>query len=73
MCECILTVNQELAQHNTRIHMPIIGPKIPFVETIKVDEKRRGKPVRMFATYCPFCGEKYPAERTTGELAALAS
>lgn len=68
MCECLAKVNEELAKHNTRIEIPWIGPQVPFVQTIKRDEKKRGKPVRMFATFCPFCGVKYPTERTASEL-----
>lgn len=28
------------------------------IATEKVDPKKRGKAVVIFATYCPFCGEK---------------
>jgi hypothetical protein len=60
MCDCISTVNAMLSDHNTRITIPLIGPQLPFVQTEKLDEKRRGKPSFMFASFCPFCGEKYP-------------
>ncbi len=60
MCNCIVNVNERLALHNTCIHMPLFGPALPFIETIKLDEKKRGKPTKMFATFCPFCGEKFP-------------
>lgn len=68
MCNCIADTDAYLAQHNTKIHVPWVGPQIPFVETIKLDEKKRGKPVKMFASHCPFCGEHYPTERTYSEL-----
>ena len=68
MCECIKRVNEKLAEHNTRIEVPWIGPQLPFVTTIKLDEKKRGKPVRMFATHCPFCGEKYGEEERRNPL-----
>ncbi|UQD69244.1 hypothetical protein JEY40_24830 [Bradyrhizobium japonicum] len=61
MCDCIEKTNTHLAQHNTKIMLPWVGPKLPFVETIKLDEKKRGKPVKMFASHCPFCGEKLNA------------
>ena len=44
MCDCISTVNKMLADHNTRITLPMIGPRLPFVQTEKLDEKKRGKP-----------------------------
>jgi hypothetical protein len=58
MCDCIEKANAHLAQHNTKIMFPMIGPQLPFVETIKIDSKKRGLPVKMFASYCPFCGDK---------------
>lgn len=67
-CVCVETVDAELVKHNSRLHLPmfVMGgskPK-PFVETIKLDEKKRGKPVKMFATFCPFCGVKYEDEKS---------
>jgi hypothetical protein len=59
-CDCIKSVNEKLAFHNSRINIPLFGPKLPFIETIKLDEKKRGKPTKMFATFCPFCGTKFP-------------
>ncbi len=64
-CNCIETVNAELATRNTQIHLPMFvigGDPKPFVETIKLDETKRVKPVKMFASFCPFCGEKYAAK-----------
>lgn len=58
-CECIETVNAELAPRNTKIVIPMFGPQRPFVETCKLDDKKRGKPVGLFASFCPFCGVKY--------------
>jgi hypothetical protein len=67
-CECIAEVNAKLAEHNAQVHVPMFiigrkpgaepGPRV-FVETIKLDEKRRGKPPALFATFCPFCGIRY--------------
>lgn len=63
MCKCIATVNKKLAEHNTQIEVPIIGPNRPFVATVKINYMKRGRPKMMFATYCPFCGKKYPEPR----------
>lgn len=60
MCDCIKTVNEFLALHNTKIELPWMGPQRPFVQTMKLDDKKRGKPKMMFASCCPFCGERYP-------------
>jgi hypothetical protein len=68
MCECIKEVNNHLSQYNTRILIPMIGPQRPFVETEKVSERVRGKPKRMFASFCPFCGEKFDREKTDNHV-----
>jgi hypothetical protein len=68
MCDCIADVNNHLADYNTQIMLPIWvgnGNIKPFVETEKVDMKKRGKPRRIFAAYCPFCGNKYKAAVTS--------
>jgi len=71
MCKCITNIDKQLAEYNTRILLPMIGPRLPFIETMKLNEKKRGKPAKMFATFCPFCGEKYGVEKRKGALAAM--
>jgi len=69
MCDCIATTNAFLKDRNTQILVPMFGPQRPFVETVKLDDKKRGKPAMMFASNCPFCGEKYPDSKpATAEL-----
>lgn len=71
MCDCIETVNAKLAERNTRLHEPIFvfGPdpgRRLFIETERIERGRGKKPkVSMFATFCPFCGEKYPEGEVT--------
>lgn len=76
MCNCIDVVNAKLAAHNTRITEPLFvflkpGEKSVrrvFVETDRI-ESGRGKPKAqaMFASYCPFCGERYETAEATVE------
>ena len=66
MCDCIERVNANLAQFNTIITVPMwtsTGMLTPFVETSKLDSGKRGKPRSVFATHCPFCGEKYVSQQ----------
>lgn len=58
MCKCKEEVNAHLAQHNTKLMDNILNDADIFIQTWKLDEKKRGKPVSMFATFCPFCGVK---------------
>lgn len=62
MCSCIETINADLAARamNTKVELPLIGPQKAMVRTAKADEKARKKPAILFASHCPFCGEKYP-------------
>lgn len=61
MCDCITEVNKLLDEHNTTLALPMFGARRPFVQTEKLESTKRGKPPMMQATFCPFCGEKYPA------------
>ena len=56
MCECIERVNERLVEHNTVLNSNILNKKQLFVETTKLDKKKRGKPIMMSASFCPFCG-----------------
>jgi hypothetical protein len=71
MCDCIKMTNDGLKEHpewNTQVLVPITfsmkngGLKADrlAVATEKLDDKKRQKPITLFASYCPFCGEKYP-------------
>ena len=66
MCDCIDRVNGKLAKFNTVINAPFwvsSGPIAPFIETRKIDTGKRGKPHAVFASHCPFCGEKYVSQQ----------
>lgn len=64
MCTCIETVDADLAGRglNTRVETPLFGPARALVRTLKADDHKRQKPAVLFATCCPFCGERYPEE-----------
>lgn len=60
MCDCIKNVNELLAAHNAVLVLPMFGAQRPFIETTKREGSKRGKPPKMQASFCPFCGEQYP-------------
>lgn len=65
MCDCISSVNQDLAQHNSMLVCTLFGkPNRVIISTCKVEEKKRGKLPSMLASFCPFCGEDYAAKPT---------
>jgi hypothetical protein len=59
-CECFADIDALLKLRNTVLVRNLFGPPRALVETM-VDEKKRGaNPTKVFATFCPFCGAKYP-------------
>lgn len=67
MCNCVSMVNRELVKHNTEISMVdtismVTGQfeRRMAVPTQRINTRKRGTPMKVFATFCPMCGEKYP-------------
>ncbi len=68
MCNCIAEINIKLSDKkiNTRIKVPLLFnddmssqcDKAQIV-TEKEDSSVRKKPVHIFSSFCPFCGEAY--------------
>lgn len=64
-CNCIKEMNAALREYNTVLVTNLIDPSPKaLVLTEKLDSKKRGKPMLMFASYCPFCGTKYAGATT---------
>ena len=66
MCNCIERVNEEMKTNNfnMRIDVPFTMSKVRrcCIEVEKIDPKGKKK-VRLFASYCPFCGVDYNEEK----------
>jgi hypothetical protein len=67
MCDCLSMVNRELAKHNT--HVDLVDTinmttgkfeQRMAIPTARTNTRKRGSPMKVFATFCPMCGEKYP-------------
>lgn len=63
MCNCVAKVNVNLAKYNTVLETTLFS-FWALVRTGKVDRKKRGKPSTVAASYCPFCGNKYPSKKS---------
>lgn len=62
-CDCMETTNAMLREkHNTILAFTFGTPSRTVLSTMKFDEKKRGKPVAMIASFCPFCGQSYSAK-----------
>lgn len=63
-CDCIATTDAFLAERNTRIVLPIMltpgRTTRPMIVTEQIESGRgKKKAVGMFASCCPWCGERY--------------
>lgn len=66
MCNCIEKVNEKLKERNAMVNSSInlLNPSAAERVAIQVLALQKSKSVpNLFATYCPFCGEKYEAEQ----------
>lgn len=66
MCDCITTVNQQLAAHNTKLGVGfgVQGTKMVMrllIQTHKLDSRVRTPAMTVSAMFCPFCGERQAA------------
>ncbi len=71
MCNCIERVNTELKEFNMSLDIPFTLSKIRrcCIEAEKINPKGKKK-VRVFASFCPFCGEDYNEEKHIQEKEA---
>lgn len=72
MCDCITEVDKSMEEQKQGFRLALAMPYKQIrgrmildcraqVETERVDDGNRKKRVSIMATYCPFCGVKYPS------------
>ena len=60
-CDCIREINEKLSEYNAKVLLNLFGPPRAFIET-HTHRKIRGKKTPLLqASFCPFCGVKYPS------------
>ena len=78
MCSCIERINKDLESDGQCLDATMFGHRKVTTMLIRKDkwkhENRRNKPTRFIATYCPFCGDKYPiGDREVDQSVSLPS
>jgi hypothetical protein len=60
--DCVQKINAQLLAANTVISVAvsIADPEreLIHIKTVKLDPTKPGRPLTLFARYCPICGEK---------------
>jgi hypothetical protein len=72
MCTCIQKIDAKLAEHNGMLETNWLSdPSRAMICVVKKSASGTPKkPPRLEATYCPFCGERYPNTRDIASLGA---
>lgn len=72
MCTCCKDLNAKLEPHNYRLTRNMLeGDNAPaLIEIHKIEPRKRSQSMSMVASYCPFCGKKYPQRKPKGRKAA---
>jgi hypothetical protein len=69
MCECANGLNAKLVDHNYRLTRNMLESNPPvLIEIHKIETRKRTPSMSCVASYCPFCGKKYPERKTRGVL-----
>lgn len=64
---CLLSANEQLGKRNTALNIAETfsltadseGRRL-VISTVKIDPRKRGLAITLFANFCPFCGEHLP-------------
>lgn len=69
MCDCANGLNEKLKSMNYRLPRNLLEKDPPvLIEMHKIETRKRTPSHSLIASYCPFCGEKYPERKTHGVL-----
>ena len=68
MCNCATKVDEHLKERNYMLARNMLeGDAAPvLVEIVKIESRKRTPSCSMVASYCLFCGKKYPRRKTRG-------
>lgn len=69
MCTCIFNIDADLLARGTNaaVLTNMLGHPRALVTLYKRKEKKRGRLPLLQASFCPFCGERYPEATEWGK------
>lgn len=65
-CSCFTRINADLAKHGCQLEFNMLAdpPRTLVATYVPPGMKKRGqRPPKVEATFCPFCGTKYPKDK----------
>lgn len=60
---CFDSADEQLGKKNTKLEFAFVLPSMDerlVIGTVKADTQIRGKAIKVFANFCPFCGRYLP-------------
>jgi len=63
-CKCVALVDKLLKPHHTRVVTTLFSGRVGIRTELDEDAPKRTRAVSVVATFCPFCGVKYPTAET---------
>ena len=64
-CKCVAIADKALKVHHTRVVTTLFSGMVGIRTEVDHDAPKRTRAVSIVATFCPFCGVKYPNVETT--------
>ncbi len=64
-CRCVATADRLLKPRHTQVDVTLFTGMVAVRTSLTHDAPRRTKPVTVIATFCPFCGVRYPGTEET--------
>ena len=64
-CRCVDMVDKTLAAYHSRVVTTLFTGMVAVCTEVVSGAPKRTQPTRLIATFCPFCGERYPGTDTT--------
>ena len=66
-CRCVATADRLLRARHTQVDTTLFTGMVAVRTSLRHDAPKRVRAVTVIATFCPFCGVRYPNTDTTAK------